>query len=315
MAQIRVTVPATTANLGPGFDSLGMALNLHNQFTFEHIGHGLEIEVAGEAAHNIPVDESNLVYQSALRLFQLLGRKPAGMRIQQVNRVPSSSGLGSSSTAVVAGLMGANALVNGGLTKLDLVDLAGEMEGHADNVAPALFGGLVLSNILEVDQGGAHFHIECLPIPTYRVVLVLPDVALLTKDARALLPGTISRADATFNIGRMGLLVRALMAGDHGKLALAMDDRLHQPYRVPLIPGFEKAVAAAKQYGNVGCALSGAGPSIVAFTEAHHEAISRDIQAAFSQAGITSRAWVLTSDGEGAVVEEGKEWASRQVGK
>lgn len=299
MAQIRVTVPATTANLGPGFDCLGLALQLYNQVVFEHGERGLEIEVSGEGADLIPEDESNLVYQSALRLFQLLGRKPDGLIIRQKNCIPVSSGLGSSASAVVAGLVGANELVNGELTKADLLDLAGEIEGHADNVAPALFGGLVLSNVLE----GGHFHVESIPTPTYKLVIVLPDVSLLTKDARSLLPGRVPREDVVFNIGRMGLLIRALMTGDCGKLAIAMQDRLHQPYRTPLIPGFDKAVQAAASYEGAACALSGAGPSIAVFSQGEHDEISRDIQAAFAAEGISSRAWILESDHQGCRVE------------
>ena len=303
MKQVTVTVPATTANLGPGFDCLGLALNLHNTVTFRPVEQGLKISVAGEGAEAIPTDESNLVYRAAQQLFQVVGRKPAGLIIEQNNCVPASSGLGSSASAVVAGLAGANALINAGFSQSALLDMAAEMEGHADNVAPAFLGGLVLCNSLNQPGEPGQFHTEQIPTPVYHVVLVLPDVALLTRDARALLPNQVSRADAIFNISRMGLLIRALMAGDFAKLALAMQDRLHQPYRMPLIPGFQAAVRAAQSHGAVATALSGAGPSLIAFSQDNHRPIADDVQAAFAAAGISSRSWILTSDNNGCRVQ------------
>ena len=303
MNHVTVTVPATTANLGPGFDCLGLALNLHNTVTFRPAEGGLHITVTGEGAAAIPTDESNLVYRAAQQLFATAGRQPAGLIIEQHNRIPVSSGMGSSASAVVAGLAGANALLAAGLSRAELLDIAAEMEGHADNVAPALWGGLVLSSNLSSPGETGRFHTEQIPIPKYAVGLVLPDVTLLTRDARALLPNQVSRADAIFNISRMGLLIRALMAGDFAKLALAMQDRLHQPYRMPLIPGFQAAVKAAQQHGAVATALSGAGPSLIAFAPAGHEQIIQDVQAAFAEAGISSRGWLLASDSCGCRVE------------
>ena len=305
MKQVTVTVPATTANLGPGFDCLGLALNLHNTVTFRPAERGLQVTVAGEGAEAIPTDESNLVFRAAQQLFALVGRKPAGLIIEQNNCIPASSGLGSSASAVVAGLAGANALLDAGLSQAALLDMAAGMEGHADNVAPAILGGLVLSNSLNQPGEPARFHTEQIPTPGYNVVLVLPDVALLTRDARALLPNQISRADAIFNISRMGLLIRALMVGNYEKLALAMQDRLHQPYRTPLIPGFQAAVRAAQGHGAVATALSGAGPSLIAFCQTNHQQIATDIQAAFSAAGISSRSWLLKSDANGCRVQIG----------
>ncbi|MCB0014896.1 MAG: hypothetical protein KDE34_23435, partial [Anaerolineales bacterium] len=167
MKQVTVTVPATTANLGPGFDCLGLALNLHNTVTFRPVEQGLKISVAGEGAEAIPTDESNLVYRAAQQLFQVVGRKPAGLIIEQNNCVPASSGLGSSASAVVAGLAGANALINAGFSQSALLDMAAEMEGHADNVAPAFLGGLVLCNSLNQPGEPGQFHTEQIPTPVY----------------------------------------------------------------------------------------------------------------------------------------------------
>lgn len=294
---VTVTVPATTANLGPGFDCLGMALSLYNRITFCEQKATFAITIEGEGADWLPHDESNLVWQAAQRLFETVGRWPGGIAIRQENHIPAGSGMGSSAAAVVAGLVAANALVDGGLSPLQLLELASDIEGHPDNVAPALFGGLTLIN--QTDNG---LHLERIPVPPLTVVIVLPDFHLPTAQARAALPRTLSRADAIFNIGRMGLLVRALEAGDWDKLRVAMQDRLHQPYRLPLVPGLKEAFAAAHKAGAVAVALSGAGPSLVAFAPAEHEQIAQASAAALAQAGRQSRAWVLSVDTRGTVV-------------
>lgn len=294
---VTVTVPATTANLGPGFDCLGLALTLYNRVTFTDAAATFAIHISGEGADWLPTDESNLVWQAAQRLFEVVGKWPSGTHIEMENGIPAGSGLGSSAAAVVAGLVAANTLVGGGLSRHELLELATEIEGHPDNVAPALFGGLTLIN-----QTESGLHLECIPVPTLTSVIVLPDFTLPTAQARAALPAQITRQDAIFNIGRMGLLVRALQTGDHDKLRLAMEDRLHQPYRLPLVPGLESAFAAAYSAGASGVALSGAGPSLIAFAQQGHAQIASACQQAFSQAGLTSRAWVLAVATEGAIV-------------
>lgn len=294
---VTVTVPATTANLGPGFDCLGLALTLYNRVTFTDAAATFAIHISGEGADWLPTDESNLVWQAAQRLFEVVGKWPSGTHIEMENGIPAGSGLGSSAAAVVAGLVAANTLVGGGLSRHELLELATEIEGHPDNVAPALFGGLTLIN-----QTESGLHLECIPVPTLTSVIVLPDFTLPTAQARAALPAQITRQDAIFNIGRMGLLVRALQTGDHDKLRLAMEDRLHQPYRLPLVPGLVEAFAAAYSAGASGVALSGAGPSLIAFAQQGHAQIASACQQAFSQAGLTSRAWVLAVATEGAIV-------------
>lgn len=296
---VTVTVPATTANLGPGFDCLGLALTLYNQVTFTDAAATFAIHISGEGAGWLPTDESNLVWQAAQRLFEVVGKWPSGTHIEMENGIPAGSGLGSSAAAVVAGLVAANTLVGGGLSRHELLELATEIEGHPDNVAPALFGGLTLIN-----QTESGLHLECISVPTLTAVIVLPDFTLPTAQARAALPSQITRQDAIFNIGRMGLLVRALQTGEHDKLRLAMQDRLHQPYRLPLVPGLVEAFAAAYSSGASGVALSGAGPSLIAFAPQGHTQIASACQHAFSQAGLTSRAWVLAVETAGAVSSE-----------
>ncbi|MBK8906185.1 MAG: homoserine kinase [Anaerolineaceae bacterium] len=296
--QVTITVPATSANLGPGFDCLGVALGLYNHVTFTAVSHPtLTIEVTGLDAEKVPTDEKNLVYQSACRLFDQLGQRPSGLHIIQENNIPVGSGLGSSSTAVLAGLLGANALVDGQLSRSDILAIATAEEGHPDNVAPALLGGLVLG-VMEGDQ----VHIEPLPIAPQQVVIVTPDFELLTHDARAALPQQISRQDAIFNASRLPLLLRALATAAYPQLALAMQDRLHQPYRLPLIPGMADAFAAAYAAGASGVALSGAGPSLIAFAPDGHDQIVAAVTAVFRQNNLGSRSWILPIDTTGTQI-------------
>lgn len=297
MRQVKTTVPATTANLGPGFDCLGMALGLYNHITM-HEAEGLTITTSGSDTHKIPLDNSNMVVSAAEVVFQKLGRKPKGLHIHLEAHVPVGSGLGSSSTAVLGGILSANALMQGDLTQEDLLQIATDYEGHPDNVAPALLGGLVLG----VQTGEHQLHIERFGIPPQKAIIVLPDIKLLTEEARAVLPSHISRQDAIFNSSRIGLLIRALQLVDYNKLAIAMQDRLHQPYRFPLIAGSENAVNSAKQVGAAAVALSGAGPSLIAFAPDHHQAIANAMAEAFQQAGLTSRQWILPIDTRGSEV-------------
>jgi homoserine kinase len=258
---------------------------------------GVSVSVTGEGAEKIPADDSNLVVQAADILFQHLGRRPAGLEVIQENVIPVGSGLGSSASAVLAGLLGANALMGQPLDKSEILELAVEIEGHPDNVTPALYGGLVLA----IEENGRYL-IEPIPIPPMEVVIVLPDFHLPTAEARAALPKQVPLADAVFNAGRVGLLVRTLAAGDYNRLAAAMTDRLHQPYRLPLIPGMSEAFTAAKEAGAAAVALSGAGPSLVAFANAGHETIAQAAQTAFANAGLFSRSWILPIDEQGSQV-------------
>ena len=220
------------------------------------------------------------------------------MHIQQNNNIPVGSGLGSSSTAVIAGLMGANGLLGFPLSKAEVLDIAIEMEGHPDNVAPAMHGGLVLSLMHE-----AGTHIEQIEIKHIEAVIVLPDFKMLTEEARAILPTFVSRQDAIFNCSRIALLLRALQTNDYDKLKISMQDRLHQPYRLTLIPGAEDAVDAAYLAGAKGVALSGAGPSIIAFAPDNLSKIGNAMCQAFKSNGLDSRQWCLPMDISGTQAE------------
>ena len=282
------TIPATTANLGPGFDCLGLALSLTNQVTVKIADAGLSIEVHGEGAESIATDETNLVFKSAERLFERVGRRPPGLQIIQNNQIPVSSGLGSSAAAVLAGLLAANTLLGFPLTDTKLLTLATDIEGHPDNVTPAFYGGLTLSLF-----DGEDLIVDHIPVPDMTVVVVLPVFDLLTIEARAALPAQVPLSDAVFNASRVGLLVRALGAGDYDRLRIAMQDRLHQPYRMSLIPGMQTVFNEALEAGAAGVVLSGAGPSVVAFASDNHEAIEKAMKEAFSAVGLESRSWIL----------------------
>ncbi len=290
-----VSVPATTANLGPGFDCLGLALSLHNRVEASP-GPRWQITVEGEGAGLLPEDESNLVVQAMAHLARAAGRPLPPLRIAQHNAIPVGSGLGSSAAAVVAGLLAADALLESRLSPARLLALAAEMEGHADNAAAALYGGLALVAGDEVVQ---------LPVAPLDAVAVLPAVALSTRAARAALPASVPLADAVFNVGKMGLLLHALAQGDAAQLARAMADRLHQPYRAPLIPGLAGALAAAQAEGAAAC-LSGAGPSVIAFAAAEQDRqrLAGVIAAAFAEAGVATRHWLVSSNPAGATARE-----------
>lgn len=301
MSTITVTVPATSANLGPGFDCLGMALNLRNefQFTSQPNGTSISIDVHGEGVESIPTDGSNLIVQSMQFLCDYVGRPLPSCYIKQINHVPAASGLGSSSTATVAGLMGANALLGNLVEKDCILKLATRIEGHPDNVAPAIFGGLVL---VPMGDDGEALVVERITMPELTVALVLPDFALLTSDARAALPIKVDRADAIFNMARIPLVLRALEKCDYKLMNIAIDDRLHQPYRMALVPGMETAFAAARTAGAAAVAISGAGPSTIAFCAENQAAVGQAMIDAYAAAGLNARMWLLKADNQGSTV-------------
>jgi homoserine kinase len=300
MKKVTVTIPASSANLGPGFDCLGLALNLYNHVTLTAVSTPTHhITVIGTDAHKVATDQSNLVYQSAERLFERVGKRPDNYHIHQQNNIPVGSGLGSSSTAILGGLFGANALIGNPYTRETLLEIATEIEGHPDNVAPAVYGGLVLG----VPYNG-RLHIEQFRTPAMQVVIIMPDFHLLTSEARAALPAQVNLKDAVYNIARVGLLIRALETAVYDKLAIAMQDKLHQPFRIPLIPGMQNAIQAAHNAGAKAVALSGAGPSMIAFAPQNHDAIATAATRAFAKANLNSRTWTLAIDTEGCRIKQ-----------
>ena len=297
MKPVRVLVPASSANLGPGFDAFGLALTLYNAVEMQEDDE-THVVISGEGAATLAKNASNLVVRAAQRLFDAAGVRLRGLRLALHNAIPLGRGLGSSAAAIVGGLVAANELAHRPLTRSDLLKLAVQMEGHPDNVAPALLGGLVVASAGESDLIYTQ-----VPLPPMRVVVAIPDFALPTRQARAILPASVPRRDAVFNLARAALVLLALQRGDYDLLAQAMDDRLHQPYRARLIPGMETVFAAARAAGAAGVALSGAGPSLIAFAEGDHECIGEAMQRAWALQGVQARTLVLGVDREGARVE------------
>lgn len=285
-----------------------MALDLRNETRFSRSDEDLPYEgqstqyaiaAAGVDAGKIPLDSSNLAIQAAEAVFQRIGRRPMELTMEMDNHIPVGSGLGSSSSAIIAGLAGANALYGEPLGPEELLRMAVSMEGHPDNVAPAMLGGLVLGVLPDPVSGPAELIVHRWNPPSLTAVVVLPHYHLLTSEARAVLPPTISRADAIFNTSRLGLLIHALTSGDTGRLRVAMADRLHQDYRLKIVPGAEAALTAAYAVGALGVALSGAGPSLIAFATDDGWPIAEAMIAAFRAAGLDSRAWLLSPSSEG----------------
>ena len=264
MNKVTIDVPATTANLGVGFDCIGAALTMTNQFQFTKVENGnqLQITVKGKEAARVAKDETNLIYQCFLKLYQKIKQQPPNVKIEIELGVPLSRGLGSSATAIVGGLLGANSLAGNPLSRDEITAMAIAIEGHPDNVVPALLGSCQLSV-----ADGDKWQITSIPWHQKIVpVVAIPNFELSTEEARSVLPDRYSRNDAIFNISRMGLLLRGLATNDRSWLTTALADKIHQPYRQKLILGYEDLHAAAVDAGAYGMVISGAGPTLLSLT-------------------------------------------------
>jgi len=301
LARVTVTVPATTSNLGPGFDCLGLALSLRNELTLElrdEEGHAT-VEISGEGAETLPRDEHNVLVKAA-RLI-LPKTLPGRLHFKCVNRIPLARGLGSSAAAAVAGLWASSHLFGTLRTSEDKLEaMAVELEGHPDNVAPCVHGGLTASYMDEGKSRANRLNIH----PSLSAVVCIPEFELATKKARAALPEKVPMADAVFNLSRALLLTRALEVGRTNRLAALMDDRLHQPYRAKLVPGLREAVEAAVSAGAAGAALSGSGPTVFAFVEASRAPhVGSAMKRAFETQDVASRWLHLEVDRQGVRIE------------
>ncbi|MCL4515167.1 MAG: homoserine kinase [Firmicutes bacterium] len=326
--QVAVAIPASTANLGPGFDCLGMALGIYNEVQmeaeegfvpFRPFGNDeVEIEISGEGGDLLNRSPENLVCRSAGELFRMAGKRPKRLKIRCDNRIPLARGMGSSSAAIVGGLVAANALLDEGYCqegyrRNEMLEVAARLEGHPDNVASALLGGITVTLV-----AGERLLVRRIPPPEdLAVILAVPTFALRTSQARKALPAMIPFSDAVFNISRTAYLV-ALLSGANApdgdpfflaELADATEDRLHQPYRAPLIPGFADARRAAREAGAMAVALSGAGPAVAAFSrktagDDQNRAIGAAMQEAFSRNGISSNILITAPSITGAEVKK-----------
>ncbi len=271
--KITVRVPATTANLGPGFDCLGLALKLWNTITVrESPSEGVDwrdCERRPLSGDELSALGTNLTLTAMSELFRRGKVGPPAVQVRATNCIPIGRGLGSSAAAIVGGLVAVNAWIGDHFSRQELLELAVELEGHPDNVSAALLGGLTIA----IREGNKTYATSVRPPRAWRAILFIPDQGLSTKFARTVLPARVEREDAVYNIGRAALLTRAFTLGDAAALDLATGDRLHEPYRAHLVPGMDEFCGAASRAGAHGVALSGAGPSMIAFAASPADAL------------------------------------------
>lgn len=256
---VKVTVPATTANIGPGFDALGLALNLYNEFTFEKIEKGLVIEGCSEVYNN----KENLVYKSFVVTSKKLGKKVDGLKISMKTQIPVSRGLGSSSACIVGGVYGANAFYNGGLSKDEMFKIAAMIEGHPDNISPCVYGGLTASMVDKEMPYTIGYNIS----DKLKFCALIPDFETSTNEARKILPKNINFKDAIFNVSRVSVLLKALEVGDMALIRIALKDKLHQVYRGSLIHECDNVKAICTKEGSPALFISGSGPTLMNITK------------------------------------------------
>ncbi|HEY0827728.1 MAG TPA: homoserine kinase [Bacilli bacterium] len=260
--QVCVKIPASTANLGPGFDSLGLALNLYAWIEMK-FSEETKINLIGEQMAGISNTKSNLVYKVAQQVFNEAGVHHPDLEIFMYSDIPLTRGLGSSASAIIGGMAAANALIGNALTQDKLFQMASRLENHPDNVGASLFGGLIAA----FWDGNRAEYVRMEPDPRLEILVAVPDFHLSTEKARIALPRQVSMEDAVFNVGHSSLLVAALSTGNLTMIKHAMKDRLHQPYRASLIPGMSRILLEAEHHGALGVALSGAGPTLLALVD------------------------------------------------
>ena len=295
---IRVVAPATTANLGPGFDCLGLALDMWNQLDVlpGDPGAGPVVEVIGEGAGELSTGRDNLVYRSMAFLFQEADQEIPQLRLRCQNQIPLERGLGSSAAAIAGGLVAANSMCAHAFTANELLEMAATIEGHPDNVAAAVLGGLQL--VLTEDQ---QLYTAAINVPPeLHAVLFIPESRIATSDARAVLPQSVSRADALYNMSRTALLVAGMATNHPEYLSVATQDRLHQPYRLPLFPAMKLLFQAAQQAGALGVFLSGSGSTVLALTREREMTVAYEMAEAARQAEVPGRLHITQPTLQGA---------------
>lgn len=312
--KVSVKVPATTANIGPGFDTLGMALPLYNTVTIEETvlpGTGVEINVISDgisidefALEHIPQDENSIVYKAVELLYNSIGQSPSELKITIKSGIPVSRGLGSSASVIVGALIAANELLGHPADDLALLSIASELEGHPDNITPAFVGGLVISS--QEDDGSVVY--RKLEWPSeWAITVCVPDFELSTDIARSVLPKDVPLKDAVFNAQRLAMFVEAVHTKDAELMRLALKDRLHQPYRMKLIQGLDEIMDSFKHNEDVlGCVISGAGSSVLIISKKNNlDKIHSTVRDIWSSLNIKSEIRTLNVEPEGAkIVEE-----------
>jgi len=312
MSTHRITVPASTSNLGASFDTCGLALSLYLNLEVEPLSGGIEILPTGEGADKVPLDENNLIVRAARYVAAERNRPLGGARLHIDSQIPLSRGLGSSSSAIIAGISVYEALTGDRLEEQDFFKYALQFEGHGDNLAPSTLGGLVVAVVKEyVDFSGTERRSLLAvrrPWPDeVRVVICVPDIELETSRMRAILPQMVTRHDAIYNVQRAALLQAALAEKRFDLLSEALHDRLHQPFRAPMAPGLSEILRmndeTDKYPGLLGTAISGAGSTMIAFINANGEAIGQEMVSRLKARGVAARALEVAVDNRGRVIE------------
>ena len=297
---IHIRIPATSANMGPGFDSIGIAVKLYNHIWVEEIPEGLIVEVKRKQEIAVPKDETNLIYQTMKYFYDQKGLKMPGIKIIQEDFIPMVRGLGSSAACIVGGLFAANALAGNIAGKEELAQMAAKLEGHPDNSNPAIFGSMVVGAQDEKEMN--HVRLE-LPDDLLFATMV-PDFPVSTHDSRRVLPDAYSRGEMVFNASRAALLVASMMTGKYENFDMAMEDCVHQPYRAQLIPGMNEIFAHAKEFGAVASYLSGAGSTLMAMvTKEKAEAFEEKMSEYLSTLAHNWKLNLLEADMQGVLVE------------
>lgn len=268
----KVIVPATSANLGPGFDCLGVALELFNTIEVEEIRNGLKIE--SKSGNTYYSNENNLIYRAMKHIFDKIGYSPKGIRIIQNDNIPGTRGLGSSAACIAAGLLAANMMTGQKFSLEEIAFMAASMDGHPDNTTPAIFGGLRASVMCD----NKLYHVGIETPDNLKFIAFIPDFTLSTTKARMVLPQLVSHNDAVFNLGRLALLVSSLSQGKLENLSFAMEDKVHQPYRKRYIPDIDKIFSKSLGSGAISCYLSGAGPTLMALVDAEYEKFCSEME-------------------------------------
>lgn len=309
--KVSVKVPATTANLGPGFDCMGMALPIYNTVTIEETvlpGTGIEINVIAEdetadelSLEHIPMDENSIIYKAVELLYNSIGQTPSELKITIHSQIPIARGLGSSASVIVGGLLAANELLGHPADEAALLSIATEVEGHPDNVTPAIVGGLVITS--SEDDGSIVYRKLDWP-QDWHLTVCVPEYELATDISRSVLPKEVPMDDAVFNAKRLGMFIHAIHTKDAKLMKLALKDRLHQPYRMKLVPGLEKIIENLKHEENVlGCVLSGAGPSILIISEKNNlDKIKDIVRETWANLNVKADIYTLPVENNGAQI-------------
>ena len=292
---LRIRIPASTANLGSGFDSLGIALNLYN---YIEIGAAPGCDISSADGSEIPTGEDNLIYLSAKKVYERSGLPFRGLKIIEENNVPFARGLGSSSACIVGGVFGANEILGRPFTKDELLDIAAEIEGHPDNVSPALLGGFTANAM----DGTKVRYVKADVSEKLVFAAFVPPFELKTADARAVMPKEVSVKDSVFNLSRSALITASFLSGKYENLKLGCEDKLHQPFRLPLIPGGEKIIEESYRKGALAAYISGAGSTMMAIFDCGNEKTEEIAKEILSSAEFNGwKYFILNADNSGAV--------------